>query len=82
MSNCSFCKLLVLCSETTTLGDYTIEAGTYVQADVFSVHFDEQIWGPDVMEFKPERWLEEYEEKPSMSWMGSVLAHDYVWECV
>jgi len=45
------------CEETTTLGDITIEKGTYVSADLFTLHRDKKVWGEDAEEFKPERWL-------------------------
>lgn len=41
--------------ETAKLGDLTIEKGTLVQADVFSVHYDPEIWGDDAENFVPER---------------------------
>jgi len=41
--------------ETTQLGNITVEKGTLVQADVFSVHYDPEIWGSDAKEFVPER---------------------------
>lgn len=44
------------CSKTTALGDYVVEAGTIVQADVFSVQHDKEIWGENVEEFVPERY--------------------------
>ena len=59
-----------LCSKTTTLGGITIEAGSYVIADVLKVHMDEKIWGPDAAEFRPERWLEEFHEKNPINFMG------------
>jgi len=56
-----------LCTETTTLGEYTVEAGTYVQADVFSAQRDPAVWGEEVGEFRPERMLDE-ERRPMLSW--------------
>lgn len=41
--------------ETTQLGSITVEKGTLVQADVFSVHYDPEIWGEDAEKFVPER---------------------------
>ncbi|KAL7080600.1 hypothetical protein ACQ4LE_000417 [Meloidogyne hapla] len=46
-----------VCEETTTLGDITIEKGTVVSTDLFTLHRDKKIWGEDSEEFKPERWL-------------------------
>uniref|UniRef100_A0A915M030 Cytochrome P450 n=1 Tax=Meloidogyne javanica TaxID=6303 RepID=A0A915M030_MELJA len=45
------------CEETTTLGNITIEKGTFVSVDLFTLHRDKKIWGEDAEEFKPERWL-------------------------
>lgn len=56
-----------LCTETTTLGEYTVEAGTYVQADVFACQRDPAVWGEAVEEFRPERMLDE-ERRPLLSW--------------
>uniref|UniRef100_A0A915EBL5 Cytochrome P450 n=1 Tax=Ditylenchus dipsaci TaxID=166011 RepID=A0A915EBL5_9BILA len=57
------------CMETTTLGDYTIEAGTVVQADVLSVHYDKTLWEePD--KFKPERWLENTSNPAVPQWFA------------
>ncbi|GMT06461.1 hypothetical protein PENTCL1PPCAC_28635 [Pristionchus entomophagus] len=45
------------CTRDTVVGGVSIERGTYVQPDVYSIHFDEGIWGSDASEFRPERWL-------------------------
>jgi len=56
------------CSETTTLGTYTVEKGTVVMADVFSCHRDPEVWGADADEFRPSRWEDE-EKRPPLSWL-------------
>ncbi|KAF8359511.1 hypothetical protein PRIPAC_94506 [Pristionchus pacificus] len=41
----------------TVVGGISIARGTYVQPDVYSIHYDERFWGADAREFRPERWL-------------------------
>jgi cytochrome P450 family 13 len=40
------------------VGPLIIEKGTDVTLDIFALHFDRKIWGKDVDEYRPERWLE------------------------
>ncbi|KAI1718569.1 cytochrome p450 domain-containing protein [Ditylenchus destructor] len=56
------------CTETTTLGKYTVESGTIVQADAFTIHYDSEIWGSDAEQFKPERWLESTNDRHPLAW--------------
>uniref|UniRef100_A0A914HV24 Cytochrome P450 n=1 Tax=Globodera rostochiensis TaxID=31243 RepID=A0A914HV24_GLORO len=53
-----------ICSQTTTLGEHTVEEGTVVIVDVLSVHRDKNVWGEDAEQFRPERWLEEGRQLP------------------
>ncbi|CAI5442490.1 unnamed protein product [Caenorhabditis angaria] len=46
------------CMKTTQVGDFLIEKGTGIQIDTWTLHHDPQIWGEDVEEFKPERFIE------------------------
>ncbi|CAD6193679.1 unnamed protein product [Caenorhabditis auriculariae] len=46
------------CMKSTTLGDISVEQGTYVWVDAWSLHHDQKVWGDDADEFVPERWLE------------------------
>ncbi|KAF7633685.1 hypothetical protein Mgra_00006866 [Meloidogyne graminicola] len=48
-----------VCEETTTLGNITIEKGTAISVDLFTLHRNKNIWGEDSEQFKPERWLNE-----------------------
>ncbi|GMR40190.1 hypothetical protein PMAYCL1PPCAC_10385, partial [Pristionchus mayeri] len=47
------------CMNTTTIYGLEIEKDTDVAVDTLSLHFDREIWGEDVAEFRPERWLED-----------------------
>ncbi|TKR78192.1 hypothetical protein L596_019042 [Steinernema carpocapsae] len=55
-----------VCMKTTTLGDIEVREGDMVQADVFSVHYDENLW-PDPERFDPDRWNSE-EKRHSLAW--------------
>ncbi|KAF2101805.1 putative cytochrome P450 [Rhizodiscina lignyota] len=42
---------------------WVIPPGTPVSMDSYFMHTDASVWGEDVMEFKPERWLDKDEAK-------------------
>ncbi|CAF5087866.1 unnamed protein product [Rotaria sp. Silwood1] len=44
------------CNETTTVCGHKIEKGSVIQPDIFSVHYNSELWGPDdPNQFIPER---------------------------
>ncbi|CAF2961446.1 unnamed protein product [Rotaria sp. Silwood2] len=44
------------CNETTTVCGHQIDKGTVIQPDIFSIHYNSEIWGPDdPNQFLPER---------------------------
>jgi len=45
-------------TKDSTFGDVTIPAGTNVLAGAYLIHHRKDIWGEDVEEFRPERWLD------------------------
>ena len=50
------------------MGGIQFEKGVEIAADVYSVHFSEEIWGPDAHVFNPDRWLTEEKRHP-MAWL-------------
>jgi len=45
-------------SEPVELGGYRFAAGTQMAAAILLVHYDEELYGPDAHEFRPERFRE------------------------
>ena len=45
-------------STDTKIGDYVIKEGTIVFINLYSMTQDPKLWGNDVEEFKPERFLQ------------------------
>lgn len=41
------------------IGDRTIAQGTIVSVSPWAIHHSKEIWGEDVHQFRPERWLGE-----------------------
>ncbi|CAG8661128.1 1667_t:CDS:10, partial [Ambispora leptoticha] len=39
------------------IGQYHVPAGTEVIPNAYYIHTDKDLWGPDALEFVPERWL-------------------------
>ncbi|MET7394203.1 cytochrome P450 [Dactylosporangium sp. NPDC005572] len=65
------------------LGGYRVPAGTFVWASLAAIHRDPRIWGEDVEEFRPERWLEpDVPSRAFLPWgggahrcLGATFAH-------
>lgn len=55
----------------TKLGNIEIEEGTGVHVDVFSIHYNKDIWGEDAMEFNPDRFdfEDELKNPSSFRWL-------------
>ncbi|XP_027077077.1 secologanin synthase-like [Coffea eugenioides] len=51
-------ELSKVASEDTQLGKYLIPAGVQVMMPQILLHYDPELWGDDVLEFKPERFSE------------------------
>nr|XP_036575938.1 Benzoate 4-monooxygenase 1 [Colletotrichum truncatum]KAF6782594.1 Benzoate 4-monooxygenase 1 [Colletotrichum truncatum] len=43
--------------------DTIIPPGSIVGMSIYNLHFDEKLWGSDVLDFNPERWLNQNEER-------------------
>ncbi|GMR47284.1 hypothetical protein PMAYCL1PPCAC_17479, partial [Pristionchus mayeri] len=46
------------CVQSTEVFGMNFEKGDLIMTDTWSIHMDKEIWGEDVEEFRPERWLE------------------------
>ncbi|XP_046373795.1 cytochrome P450 3A24-like [Haliotis rufescens] len=58
------------CRETAVVEGITIPKGMLVQADVWSLHRREDLWGPDAEEFQPQRFAPEKQRaRHPMAWM-------------
>ena len=42
-----------------TLGEFRIPAGSTIVVSIWSIHMNPEIWGPDVADFRPDRFLPE-----------------------
>ncbi|XP_074642689.1 cytochrome P450 3A29-like [Tubulanus polymorphus] len=61
-----------LCMESCTINGVFIPKGAVVQANVWAIHYDPDIWGPvDPKEFYPERFSPDYRgaRRHPMAWM-------------
>ncbi|GMT22204.1 hypothetical protein PFISCL1PPCAC_13501, partial [Pristionchus fissidentatus] len=47
------------CSKPCEIGGFKFEVGDMVATDTWTMHMDENVWGEDAKEFRPERWLED-----------------------
>ena len=53
----------VVPSEGAEICGYHFKGGDVVGANSWVLHYNEDVWGPDAAIFRPERWLDEPEEK-------------------
>lgn len=75
-------------STSTTAKSFVIPKGTWIHVDSFHISRDPLVWGPDVLQFRPERWLEKSSAPSalqtwafgdgSLACVGRRLAE---WEC-
>ncbi|VDP08173.1 unnamed protein product [Soboliphyme baturini] len=57
-----------ICSKTCEIKGVTIPDGVTVVVDVWSLHRDKEIWGPDADEFKPERFVNQ-DKRMESAWI-------------
>ncbi|KAJ8081471.1 hypothetical protein PM082_007316 [Marasmius tenuissimus] len=47
----------VRCTDGSVVNEITLPAGTTVLVDILNANRNSELWGPDALEWKPERWL-------------------------
>ncbi|KAK1217293.1 hypothetical protein PQX77_020031 [Marasmius sp. AFHP31] len=47
----------VRCTDGSAINEITLPAGTTVLIDILNANRNPELWGPDALEWKPERWL-------------------------
>lgn len=58
------------CMETSTVRGIEIPCGMIIQANVWDIHYNPNIWGDDPQQFKPERFsIEEKRKRHPMAWL-------------
>ncbi|KAJ9554680.1 hypothetical protein OSB04_018725 [Centaurea solstitialis] len=66
--------------EETKLRNIVLPAGTLLQLNTLLLHHDQDIWGEDVYEFKPERFSEGVLKATKGQASYLEVAHVYVWD--
>ena len=61
-----------------TIKQVILDKGTTVIIGIHGYHMNKEVWGEDVAEWKPERWLKELPENVQSAPSGGVLAPLYV----
>jgi len=62
----------------TDLNGYIeIKKGSYIHIPIEGFSYSEDIWGPDALEFKPERWKHIQEWDPSKPGINNLLSFGY-----
>ncbi|KAL9647838.1 hypothetical protein ABK040_008113 [Willaertia magna] len=57
-------------NKTEIIDGVKVPKGSYVSAVIHAIHHNPEYWGEDVEQFKPERFLDDYEKKaPHGAWM-------------
>ena len=47
----------ITCVDGSSMGEIPVPAGTTIVVAIRPSNLNEELWGEDVLEFKPERWL-------------------------
>ena len=61
-----------------TVEQVVLDKGMTVIIGIYGYHMSKELWGEDVAEWKPERWLRELPENIQSAPSGGVLAPLYV----
>ncbi|KAK1219048.1 hypothetical protein PQX77_018238 [Marasmius sp. AFHP31] len=65
----------VRCIDGSLISEITIPANTKVHIDIANANRNPELWGPDVMEWKPERWLSSLPSTLTEAKVPGVYSH-------
>ena len=66
----------------TEISKITIPRNTGIIVSIIAVNRDPGIWGPDVMEWKPERWLSTLPASVTDARIPGIYSNTYVFTCL
>ncbi|KAL0064457.1 hypothetical protein AAF712_008621 [Marasmius tenuissimus] len=71
----------VRCTDGSLISEITIPANTKVHIDIANANRNPELWGPDVMEWKPERWLSSLPSTLTEAKVPGVYSHLMTFTC-
>ncbi|KAL0060216.1 hypothetical protein AAF712_012971 [Marasmius tenuissimus] len=65
----------VRCTDGSVINEITVPADTNVLIDIVNANRNPELWGPDAMEWKPERWLSSLPSTVSEAKTPGIYSH-------
>ena len=65
----------VRCTDGSIINEIPLPAGTNINVDILNANRNPELWGPDAMEWKPERWLSSLPPAVAEAKVPGIYAH-------